>query len=469
MLTASKVQGAIRTAKNFSEELKEAKASGKLSDKVLEENNKIRKELSEKLQEEIGETKEDEKKKTKELTTEAQIKLAILGGKDFTLVDDTGTRGGGRLYLRIRSTTTGPSAHWILQWFQQGKKVRMTLGPATGKTALTLKEARDKFNEQSKLIQQGLDPREVKKEQEQEREQAKAQEMTLEAFWPSFLEQSKTRKKESSWTKELQHWNNWIKPSLGKKAMKDITLEDWEALAQKLHSAKLTKRSQEYILGTLRRILKLAYKRGKIQVPPPSGADIGVTLKPGENRRTRTLTPDELQKILNELKGLNFPVYRLALFCAYTGCRFSEAATLTLGQVDLPGGQVHFHSTKNGEPRSVPLASRVKEELEAMGPGHAGQLVFTREDGSAFTLPPEAFRTVTKRLGLNEGRAKRDRITFHSLRHSAATLWAQAGLPLRDLMDLGGWKTASMALRYQHSNGEAKKRAVNALEDTLNP
>ena len=340
----------------------------------------------------------------------------------------------------------------------------MTIGPATGKTALTLKQARDKFYEHSKLIREGKDPRQVEKEKEQAAQTAQE---TLADFWEEYHAWAQTKKKPDSLGKEEGHWNNWIEPALGNKPLQEITLSDWESLAQKLHKAGLSKRSQEYTLGTLRRILRRAYQKGKVSAPPPTGAEVGVTLKPGENRKTRVLSSDELQKILAELKELNLPAYRLALFSAYTGCRFSEAATLKWSQVDLSGKTVTFHETKNKDSRTVPLSKTVREELEAIGPGQPGEHVFIRKDGIPFPEPPESFRTVVNRLGLNKGRSRRDRITFHTLRHSAATLWAQSGLPLRDLMELGGWKTASMALRYQHGNDKAKQKAINSLESSL--
>jgi integrase len=67
-------------------------------------------------------------------------------------------------------------------------------------------------------------------------------------------------------------------------------------------------------------------------------------------------------------------------------------------------------------------------------------------------------------LGLNEGRDKRDRVVFHTLRHTAATRLAQAGTTLPDLQALGGWKSPIMALRYAHDDKRAKRKAMAALE-----
>ena len=70
-------------------------------------------------------------------------------------------------------------------------------------------------------------------------------------------------------------------------------------------------------------------------------------------------------------------------------------------------------------------------------------------------------------LGLNDGRSKRDRVVFHTLRHTGATRLGQSNTPLRDMMDLAGWKTPSMALRYQHSGDAGRRKAMSALESMM--
>jgi integrase len=90
--------------------------------------------------------------------------------------------------------------------------------------------------------------------------------------------------------------------------------------------------------------------------------------------------------------------------------------------------------------------------------------VFLNAAGKPYTQPPQPFRDTVETLGLNEGRDKRDRVVFHTLRHTAATRLAQAGTTLPDLQALGGWKSPIMALRYAHDDKRAKRKAMAALE-----
>jgi site-specific recombinase XerD len=70
---------------------------------------------------------------------------------------------------------------------------------------------------------------------------------------------------------------------------------------------------------------------------------------------------------------------------------------------------------------------------------------------------------------LNEGRTDaREKIVFHSLRHSAASLLLTAGVDARTIMELFGWSTLAMLQRYTHPGAEAKARAIASLGAAMN-
>src|SRR5699024_11348504 len=59
--------------------------------------------------------------------------------------------------------------------------------------------------------------------------------------------------------------------------------------------------------------------------------------------------------------------------------------------------------------------------------------------------------------------AGRPDLRFHDLRHTGATLAAQTGAPLADLMNRLGHSTAGAAMRYQHASGDRDKQIAEAL------
>jgi integrase len=285
-------------------------------------------------------------------------------------------------------------------------------------------------------------------------------------FEQHFLPYAKRTKKPQSWEKEVSHFTHWINPSLGHLPVVEIGFPQWEILLKRLDKAQLAQRTKEYISGTLRRILRHAAERG-LDVKVPTGKQVGVTA-PKDNRRLRVLTPKESEDILSALEKRNIHAWRMVKFAMLTGCRASEAFNLRWRDVDIEEKQLRFVDTKNNDTRIIFLSPALIELLVSFGPGSPGEIVFPRSDGSPHTEAPQSLRTVIDALGLNEGRAHRDRVTFHTIRHTVATQLAKS-LDVRSLMDIMGWKVVAMAARYIHSNEDTKRAAMAALEKTLAP
>jgi site-specific recombinase XerD len=54
--------------------------------------------------------------------------------------------------------------------------------------------------------------------------------------------------------------------------------------------------------------------------------------------------------------------------------------------------------------------------------------------------------------------------TWHSLRHSFGTGLANAGVPVHVIKTLMGHKSIETTLRYMHTDREAKRDAIDALQ-----
>lgn len=310
----------------------------------------------------------------------------------------------------------------------------------------------------------------AKAEEEAER-RAKVREdkqnVTLRDYWEqSYREHAQRTKKASSFRSEDGHMRVWILPLLGDKPLVQIGFTEWDALIRSMSSAKLSQRTKEYAAGTLRRLMRHAQDRG-LPVQIPTSKQIGAQ-GPKDNRRLRVLTPEEAESLLAKLAGLDPHTERLTRFCMLTGCRLSEAANLTWAHVDFDGQSVRFADTKNKESRTVYLSPELMEMLAALPQIGAGELVLPRRDGTSFitkaerTDTPHFFIEAVKSLGLNEGRIIRDRVTFHTIRHTVATNLARV-LDVRSLMDVMGWKVIAMAARYIHTQEETKRQAANIL------
>jgi integrase len=315
-----------------------------------------------------------------------------------------------------------------------------------GTGARTLKEKRaDQAKVQALLIAEGL---------------------TVSQFWEQdYLHALQARIKPASFQKEISHYELRIKPLLGDKPLKSIQTEDLERLIDRMKTEATSPRTQQYAVGTFFRIWKHAAKRKLVKAGDNPAA--GVHIERINNTRLRVLTPKELKDILTYITALDSSAYALTLFCAYTGCRFSEAANLTWEYVDLSREAALFYQTKNKESREVFLSAELVTLLKQRGIGITGQRVFSKKDGSAYTESPSTFATAVENLGLNNNRGPRDRITFHSLRHTAATIAARRGVPVKDMQLIFGWKTPSMVFRYAKGSEDLQRQAMKGLAHAL--
>lgn len=380
-----------------------------------------------------------------------------------------------------RKNGVAPDRYYTIFYKLDGKMIQEALGWASDswtekdssgiekRVSWTEKRATAVLAELKKNQSLGINPRTLKEKRAMKHKEAaaqKAESITVAVFWEEdYLQVLKERIKESSWKKEVTHYENRIKPQLGHKALKTVTQEDIEQMVSRMRSEGLTPRTQEYAVGTFFRIWKHAAKRKLVK--PGENPASGVQIEKVNNTRTRVITPIELKMILDNLRPINEVVHDLSLFCVYTGCRFSEAARLRYEHIDTTRNTVLFTETKNRETREVHIDKKIMDILIKRGERKVGSFIFVKADGTTYKEPPSTFKKVVDRLGLNDDRGPRDKITMHSLRHTAATLTARSGIALKDLQLIFGWKTPAMVFRYVKGDESARRDAMKSLAEHL--
>jgi integrase len=179
--------------------------------------------------------------------------------------------------------------------------------------------------------------------------------------------------------------------------------------------------------------------------------------------RVRWLSIEEADRLIENAADHLQP---LLVFLFYTGARVGEALWLDWRNVDLRRAHVAFEQTKNGEPRGVPLHSRVIAALANL-PHREGE-VFRRPDGAPYERPKggedhsagarisTAFRAACRRAKISD-------FSPHDCRHTWASWHYQANRDLGALQRLGGWKSVRMVMRYAHTNVAELGHTINAL------
>lgn len=159
-------------------------------------------------------------------------------------------------------------------------------------------------------------------------------------------------------------------------------------------------------------------------------------------RRPKSGKPRDRVATDHEIKALlaagSSNLGRAIVAALETGMRASEIAT----NPKVQGNVARLLDGKNGEGRSVPLSDRAKQVIQ---------------EGIALTAGSISaeFASLCKTAGITG-------LTFHDLRHTAATRLAKK-LDVWELCKMFGWKDPKMCLNtyYKHDPEETAKKLVN--------
>jgi len=244
-----------------------------------------------------------------------------------------------------------------------------------------------------------------------------------------------------------------LDPYLGGKRLSEISMDAlWPFIHQRREVDGVKNSTINRALEIVRRILHLARDEWLwIQRFPR------IRMLKEPKRRIRYLTRDESERLQEALPAHLVPVVRYALA---TGCRMSEILHLDWRRVDF-GRQVAWldpGTFKNGECRGIPLNRDAVLALRAVQGEHP-KWCFTY-----LGKRMEAIGSAWKRALV---RAEIHNFRFHDLRHTWASWHVMQGTSLQELMELGGWKSYEMVLRYAHLAPEHLADAAARIEKPL--
>ena len=186
------------------------------------------------------------------------------------------------------------------------------------------------------------------------------------------------------------------------------------------------------------------------------------------NGRLRYLKVEERERLL----GAYAPHVRpIALTFCFQGCRTQEALQLDWRDIDLARGTMFFARTKNGEPRTVAMHSRVKAVVEALWvsrdkplDGHVflNRLGQPYSDTRNYRFPGgnplrKAHQTACGRAGIGDFR-------IHDWRHHWASWCVMSEIDLETIKRMGGWKSLRMVKRYTAVSTEHMEEAIAKIK-----
>lgn len=346
--------------------------------------------------------------------------------------------------LFYRKTTDGTSLH--LRYYVNGKRFTKSLG-----LCLTGNKKTDRMI---------LDKAEQLRVEEHYRvisDEKTA--LQLQAGTKDFLEFFRIVNDETpKYIRRANIYRNIVQFLDGKHTLKfsEVTPEFWARLKSWLINVKqhqLTTISTEF--EVIKSVLNIAVQRQLISSNPLKGI---------REKRPRTIKSFLEFFEIQELAKTDCPdpeIKRAFLFACYTGLRLSDILSLNVGHIfqTAHGYQMVVVMQKTQQSISIPLNDVA---ISLINPGEMKDLLQLPKDTLIFKLPAKSL--INSKLKIWAAKAGiRKHISFHTSRHTFATLALTYGADILSVRDLLGHSDIKTTMVYLKLVEEKKRQAINNL------
>ena len=301
--------------------------------------------------------------------------------------------------------------------------------------------------------------------------------LTIDKWLDRWLEIVKQSRRVATYNLYKTMSDYHIRPQIGNVRLDRLAKARVYEMFDKLKAAGITDRSLHEVYKVLHRAIQVAFKRDKVSRNVVSQVD-----KPTATAKEHAIlrTEEEIHAFRQAVKGSVYEV--LYLTALDTGLRQGELLALKWEDVDLPRGLLHVKATLTqtieGDLVATPPKTRssmrtvkllkntidmLKEYRKARMDPKATQStwVFPYWDGG----PMRKDSYVRRELKRLMKEAKLPTITFHSLRHTHATMLAVLGVPMKATQERLGHSTSRMTMEvYSHATSAMQDHAVAALD-----
>lgn len=255
---------------------------------------------------------------------------------------------------------------------------------------------------------------------------------------PPYLWQAATKR----WLTETQKRTKdkdatiiaWFDEELTDIPVQAITRELVEELRE-LKAEETSKATSDRYMALLRAILKKCVDDWQVLDSMPK-----VPMYRAPLGEPRWLTRKEFAALEKKLPD---HLRAAARFAVATGLRMRAMLSLKWDQIDLVKRRawVKGENMKGGRTHGIPLSGAAVAELRAIK--REGSFVFQWRGERIDDCNTKAFQDAVTAAGVGP-------LRWHDLRHTWASWAVQGGVTLQELMELGGWKSYAMVLRYGH-------------------
>ena len=367
-------------------------------------------------------------------------------------------------YFVIRYRVHGKQREEGLGWGSEGwnaKKASLAVGElrqnySIGDGPNTLRDKRKATKEREEVEQARLV------------QEAEAKKIFTDVFESAYFPLALADKKKLSTNRERSLFSNWIRPEIGGLPLAQIQPWHLEKIKKSMADAGLSPRTAEYALATIRQVFNYAKRNGLFKGDNPVSS---VKIPRSDNKRLRFLTLTEARELLTALKARNETLYCMALLSLHSGLRAGEIRALRWGDVNFERKTLVLKDTKDtksGRTRMAFITADGLLILKEMDRKSPEDFVFQGRDGKMLAEISRIFSEVVDNLGFNEGIIdRRQKVVFHTCRHTYASWLVEQGVDLYTVKELMGHCTISVTERYAHIAKGTLLNAVCTLESAI--
>lgn len=308
--------------------------------------------------------------------------------------------------------------------------------------------------------------------------------VTLGQWLSVWLRGARATLAEDTYDSYVYQLSHYVLPTLAKVRLIDLQPHMFRELISQLLAKGYSNRTVQYAIAVVRIGLRQAVNDGIIPTYPLRG----VKLPAVAHDKVLALTKEEADRFLSVVS--NHKHYNLYWVALYTGLRRSELLGLRMSDVDMKnktltvnqtllsvGGNVVISSTTKNKSshRTISLDDEtlrviraqekiIFEERLAAVQYENNNLLFARRDGRPYD--PKYISRRTKAYGraanLPEG------FSFHTLRHTHATLLVKAGVHFKVIQYRLGHATFAQTMdTYSHVTPAMESSVVESLKDLI--
>lgn len=291
----------------------------------------------------------------------------------------------------------------------------------------------------------------------------------------TYLPQCKLDKKPRTYVNEEVLYRLHLAGTIGPLPFPKISAFHLERIKKNMAEQKKSDRTIQYVLQLTRQAFNTARQLGIYAGESPTKA---VKWPRPDNAKMRYLSITEADTLLVALATKSQNLHDAALLSLHCGLRFGEIAALTWSCINAEAGTLAILNAKTGS-RTAYLTERAKKMLQerkktredaakkAAKEMNPDDLIFPKRSGKEGVMEKASrvFADTVKELGLNRGVTDRkQKVTFHTLRHTFATHLYGAEHDLYLVQRSLGHATGTMTARYAKMSENRLREGAAALE-----